>query len=217
MSEATWFRGTKQQIAANADTLDGMLDGKAAEWGVSAQTVALFRAKLAAVKAMLATDQAHRTKASNRTLAEEHKALVEIMRKMMARIKTADTLTGADRVTLKLGIPDTEPTDIPAPSAYVDATFKREINGMALKIATPDAADTRPYHGVKMRYAIFEQTAPPPADPEQLVIDDFITAKKKKYAFDSEHLGKFLYYRLRWESKTGKKGPWGDIKKTLIS
>jgi hypothetical protein len=88
---------------------------------------------------------------------------------------------------------------------------------MVLKITTPASGDTRPYHGVKMRYAILDQNAPSPTSNEQLTIDDFITAKKKKYTFDSDYRGKFLYYRLRWESKTGKKGPWGEIQKTLIS
>jgi hypothetical protein len=143
--------------------------------------------------------------------------MTETMRKIMARIKTCPTLTGADRVTLKLGIPDTEPTDIPEPSASVVATFTHEDNGMVLKITAPAGEDTRPYHGVKIRYAVLDQNAPPPTSNEQLTIDDFITAKKKKYTFDSDYRGKFLYYRLRWESKTGKKGPWGEIQKTLIS
>jgi hypothetical protein len=217
MSAATWDRGTKAEVTANADTLNGMLDAKSAEWGVAADQVTAFRAKLAPVKAALAIDETHRTKASNQTLAEDFKAMTDIMRKMMARIKTCPTLTGADRLTLKLGIPDTEPTEIPEPTADVTATFTRESDGMVLKIATPEVADTRPYHGVKIRYAVLDQAAPPPTSNEQLTIDDFITGKKKKYTFDSDYRGKFLYYRLRWESKTGKKGPWGEIKKTLIS
>jgi hypothetical protein len=91
------------------------------------------------------------------------------------------------------------------PTADVAATFTHEDNGMVLKISTPASGDTRPYPGIKIRCAVLDQNAPPPTSNEQLAIDDFITAKKKKYTFDSDFRGKFLYYRLRWESKTGKK------------
>jgi hypothetical protein len=80
------------------------------------------------------------------------------------------------------------------PTALVSATFKREKDGMTLKITTPEVADTRPYHGVKIRFVVLDQNAPPPTNPEQLTTDDFITAKKKIYTFDADQFGKFLYY-----------------------
>jgi hypothetical protein len=187
------------------------------DWGVPAAATQNLTAKAAALQTLLATPKEDRTQTINTRINDAVKALVDAMRDVKKRYFYVPPLDNGDLVSLGLKPKDTEPTDIPEPTALVSATFKREKDGMTLKITTPESADTRPYHGVKIRYAVLDQSAPPPTNPEQLTTDDFITAKKKIYTFDADQFGKYLYYRLRWESKTGKKGPWGEIQKTLIS
>jgi hypothetical protein len=185
-------------------------------WEIPAAVPQNLTAKTAALQTLLLTPPEDRTPTINARIKAAEKALDDAMRDVKKRYFYVPPLDDADLISLGLKPKDAEPTEIPAPEARVQATFQHEGNAMVLRITTPVSPDLRPYHGVKMRYAILDQAAPPPANPEQLTTDDFITAKKKKYTFDAEYSGKYLYYRLRWESKTGKKGPWGDIQKTII-
>jgi hypothetical protein len=215
---ADWMPKKRQNFVKMAQVWAAAI-GRNPQWGVPQAAADQLGMKVQALTALLAVQPPERTRIINARIKSAEKELAAVMRDIKKRYFYVPPLANADIVTLGLKPRDQQPTNIPAPTALVHATFKHEKNAMTLRVAPASdiSADPRPYHGVKMKFAVRDQAEPPPINPQQLTEDDFITAKKKIYPFDADFRGKYLYYRLRWESKTGKKGPWGEIQRTLIA
>jgi hypothetical protein len=68
-------------------------------------------------------------------------------------------------------------------------------------------------HGFELKWAILDAA---PKKWEQLAYSSFATHTPLRLSFDGEERGKMLYFALRWENTRGVKGPWTEIRNTII-
>lgn len=127
-------------------------------------------------------------------------------------------LTEQDRLTLHLPERDTEPTTIQAATHAPVISFEEVNNGIQIiRFQNPDTPDSN--------------AMPPNQDCEvdQYVGDADIADNDVPFAhmedtgnhllqvdFDPTDKGKTAYYRARYETDTGKTGPWSDVASELV-
>jgi hypothetical protein len=56
----------------------------------------------------------------------------------------------------------------------------------------------------------------PPTKLADLLHSSFSTHSPLELVFDEDQRGKRLYFAVRWENGTVKKGPWSDIYSVII-
>jgi hypothetical protein len=59
-------------------------------------------------------------------------------------------------------------------------------------------------------------TDTPPANVRDLIHSNFTTRSPLEMTFEEEQRGKRVYFAVRWESGTVKKGPTSDILSAII-
>jgi hypothetical protein len=71
-----------------------------------------------------------------------------------------------------------------------------------------------PYvHGIECLWLIADT---PPQKIGELIHSAFATRSPLVLSFDEDQRGKRLYFAVRWESGTVKKGPWSEIFNAVI-
>jgi hypothetical protein len=68
-------------------------------------------------------------------------------------------------------------------------------------------------HGVEIRWEIREE---PPAKEEDLANSEIATRSPFTLTFTGDKRGKKVFFCLRWENGTGKKGPWSAVANAII-
>jgi hypothetical protein len=68
-------------------------------------------------------------------------------------------------------------------------------------------------HGAEVCRAVLDE---PPTDWSQLVHSSFDTATPIRLPFEGHDRGRRLYFAARWENPRGEKGPWSEIRDTVI-
>jgi hypothetical protein len=69
-------------------------------------------------------------------------------------------------------------------------------------------------HGLECLWVIAET---PPKEIEELLHSSFATRSPLELVFNESERGKRVYFAVRWESGTVKKGPWSEIFSGIIS
>jgi hypothetical protein len=69
-------------------------------------------------------------------------------------------------------------------------------------------------HGLELCYLIADTQ---PAEIDELVHSAFATKSPLEITFKESDRGKKLFFAVRWETGTVKKGPWSEIKNLYIS
>ena len=128
-----------------------------------------------------------------------------------------EAVSNEDRMELGLNIPDTHPTPTPPPATYpvlfADISI---ILRVTLNIRDMDKLSRgKPagVHGCEIRWAILDA---PPAQTDALTHSAFSVKATHTFEFEEHQRGQRLYFRGRWESNRGEKGPWGEIGNTVI-
>ncbi|MDR1680444.1 MAG: hypothetical protein LBS12_01480 [Prevotellaceae bacterium] len=166
----------------------------------------------------IANASSTRTKA---TIKAKNIAKKELIRALRLNIKYYLTynpaVTDDDRENLGLPIHKTTPTPAPVPDTYPKATIKLPAPGV-LEIHFVDSATglkAKPagVHGAEIRWAILPT---PPTRWDDLTHSEFDTSSPFQLEFENDQRGKTVYYALRWENNSGKKGHWGEIESAII-
>ncbi|MDR1722448.1 MAG: hypothetical protein LBR84_00735 [Tannerella sp.] len=146
-------------------------------------------------------------------------AIAQVRHFVNRLIRYNDALTDADRIQMGLTVPDTSPTPTTPPDSYPQATIRLphqcEIELHYADSAAPTGSRAKPpgVHGAEIRQAILPA---PPTEDDQLVQSDFSTRSPHAFTYNLSQRGQTVYYRLRWETTRGMKGPWSPILSAII-
>jgi len=148
---------------------------------------------------------------------EERKKSEGIIRPFVKQYLRFPPVTDADRENM--GVPNyaSTRTPVPKPATVPEAEVKMP-HPTVIEIhfhdegskshAKPDGV-----RGAKIAYALFDT---PPATVEELPRSDFNTSSPFTLNFGQNERGRTLYFALRWENTTAKKGTWSLIQSTIV-
>lgn len=156
-----------------------------------------------------------KTKTIVQSKDEVKETLMNLMRSVFADIP-ASVLTIEDRNTLNLAERSTTRTPSPVPTTIpigqVDTSRRLEHK---ISFTNEDGSSAKPHgvHGCQIWYKI----GTPAVDPSELSFMFTDTASPHIHQFNGEHVGKNVYYWLRWENTRGETGPWSDVVMATIT
>jgi hypothetical protein len=135
-----------------------------------------------------------------------------------ANLRYNEAVTDEDRVNLGLNVPDPEPTPLPDPKTMptvyrIDSSVIMRISLYFKDTNSESRAKPDGIQGAEIVYAILDA---PPVTTEDLIHSDFSTRSPRTFVFDENQRGKTVWYRLRWENRRGRKGPWSELYSAVI-
>ena len=127
-------------------------------------------------------------------------------------------VTDEDRVAMSIHIKDTTRTPDSEPDTYpvaekIDTSTIRQITIPFKDSGAANRAKPHGIHGAELRWAMLDH---PPASVAELINSEFDTASPITLKFGEADRSRWVYFCFRWESKTGLKGPWGEIYSAII-
>jgi hypothetical protein len=149
----------------------------------------------------------------------EKKAELLHLEKVIERnnLHNNDAMTDNGRQELRIPIYDKTPSPHPAPDTLpdveIDTPFPRVVQIKFRAINAPRWGKPKYVHGLECLWVIADTA---PAKIEDLLHSSFATHSPLDLTFDEDQRGKRLYFAVRWESGTVKKGPWSDIYSAII-
>lgn len=156
-----------------------------------------------------------RTKTIIQTKDEIKLNLMEALKAVYGDIP-ASVWTIEDRNTLNMPERSTTRTPAPVPTTVpigqVDTSRRLEHK---ISFTNEDGSSAKPHgvHGCQIWYKI----GTPAVDPSELSFMFTDTASPHIHQFSGEHVGKNVYYWLRWENTRGETGPWSDVVMATIT
>lgn len=153
---------------------------------------------------------------------EAKRQLEAAIRPVSAFIQTFPKTTDADRATIGISVRDTGGTPTPAPSSrpvvLVDSgsrlTHRLRIADAGEAgdgtLAAPRVKRPKGAHGAEVYLALVNPHEPPPQSMEHYKFVRTVTSGATQLTFDAPQGGKQAAYLVRWVSKTGEPGPWGE-------
>jgi hypothetical protein len=160
---------------------------------------------------LAATNPTTRTTATVATKNTQKGVSMSLVRGYAAQIRANRAISEALKIGLGLHIPDTSPTNIPAPSTYPLLTIGSfNLGTLTLTAAdqlTPDKK-TKPPGAAGL--LLFSTVAEEPAsEPTDIDFNAFLTKPKFSNVFDPTDNNKYVTYFGRWTNGKGELGPWG--------
>ncbi|MDR1902670.1 MAG: hypothetical protein LBQ88_10355 [Treponema sp.] len=149
----------------------------------------------------------------------EKKALLIKKEEVFVRnnLQNNDKMTDNGRTALRIPIYDRKPTPHPAPETTPEIEIATPLPRiLRVKFRAVNAArwGKPPYvHGLECLWSIADT---PPAKIGDLLHSTFATRSPLELGFDEDQRGKRVYFAVRWESGTVKKGPWSDIFSAIV-
>jgi hypothetical protein len=149
---------------------------------------------------------------------EKSVAVIKSVRNFVnACLRYNEAVTDEDRVKMGLNVPDTTPTPtgVPTtiPSATIDTSILLRLTVHYRDSGSSSRAKPAGVHGCEIRWGILPE---PPTVTGDLRYSEFSTRTPYTLAFEENQRGKTVYFRLRWESARGQKGPWGEIVSAIV-
>jgi hypothetical protein len=95
----------------------------------------------------------------------------------------------------------------------MDTPFPRTVQIKFRGINAPRWGKPEYVHGLECLWVISDTVL---AKIEDLLHSSFSTHSPLELTFDEDQRGKRLYFAVRWENGTVKKGPWSDIYSAII-
>jgi hypothetical protein len=145
------------------------------------------------------------------------KAAKKAVRSFVNQYLRFDPVTDEDRTAMHIPNHDTHPTPIPIPGDIPEVEaqtplprvlrFRFRRRGMK-RWGKPDDV-----HGMELVWLISDT---PPKEVEELVHSAFATKSPLEMTFKESERGKRLYYAVRWETGTVKKGKFSEIYSAII-
>jgi hypothetical protein len=103
------------------------------------------------------------------------------------------------------------------PTSLVEATVDTSTPATVIihfrEKGKKSTAKPKGVHGAEIIHAILET---PPTEWTELTNSSFFTSSPAKLTFTGKQRAMKLFFALRWEDNTGRKGPWNDIDSTII-
>jgi hypothetical protein len=189
------------------------------EWQVPSPDIAIAAPLQAFAAAYAKCQDPNRGKADVLLKDETRATLVEEVRKYYnARLRFNDLVTVVDREKMGFTLPRPGPAPSPTPTSYpeaerIDLSILRQVTIHFRDHETLHKAKPPGVHGCEIRWSLLDA---PPVDVAELTRSDFDTNSPVTLAFTEGERGKRLYFCLRWEGNTGKKGPFGKIDSTVV-
>ncbi|MDR2150445.1 MAG: hypothetical protein LBO67_06450 [Spirochaetaceae bacterium] len=132
-------------------------------------------------------------------------------------LQNNDKMTDAGRTALRIPIYDTHPTPHPKPDTIPETELETP-HPRVLRIKFRDEHAARwgkpeNVHGLECLWVIAET---PPAKVKDLLHSEFATKSPLELTFEEDERGKRVYFAVRWENGTVKKGDWSEIYSAII-
>lgn len=123
-------------------------------------------------------------------------------------LEDRNTLNMPERSTSKTPAP--VPTTVPIGQVNTSRRLEHTIS-----FTNEDGSSAKPFgvHGCQIWYKI----GTPAVDPSELSFMFTDTSSPHIHQFSGEHVGKNVYYWLRWENTRGETGPWSDVVMATIT
>ncbi|MDR0644290.1 MAG: hypothetical protein LBG05_05165 [Treponema sp.] len=191
----------------------------AAEWGLPADKLTVLETLHGEVKTLHEKCQTASytqldMQAKNEKKEQLRKSEAEFVR---FHLQNNDKMSDNGRRELRIPIYDTIHTPHPAPDSVpeveVETPHPRTLrmkfrHGNSTRWGKPEFV-----HGFECLWSIGDA---PPTNIRDLLHSDFATRSPLELTFDENERGKRVYFAVRWESGTVKKGPWSDILNAVI-
>ena len=132
-------------------------------------------------------------------------------------LQNNDKMTDNGREELRIPIYDKTPTSHPAPDTVPEVEIETpHPRTLRIKFRHENAARWgKPafVHGLECLWVVTDGR---PEKIGELLHSAFATRSPLEMTFEENERGKRVYFAVRWESGTVKKGPWGDILNAII-
>ena len=122
-----------------------------------------------------------------------------------------------DRVAMSIPVRDGSHSPIPAPKTTPEFSLcprdQRLVRVDYRDYGSSSKARPYGYRCAKIRWAILSQ---PPLRHEELDNEVNVSKSFCDLSFNEEDRGKKVYVAMYWENNSGQRGPWSDIKWTIV-
>jgi hypothetical protein len=126
-------------------------------------------------------------------------------------------VTDEDRTAMKIPNHDTHPTPIPIPDDIPEVEaltpMPRVLRFRFRRANMKRWGKPKDVHGMELVWLISDT---PPKEVEELVHSAFATKSPLELTFKESERGKRLYFAVRWETGTVKKGKFSEIYSVII-
>jgi hypothetical protein len=204
---AIWSANFKAQVIANAAAW-GIPDGEVDELETAAGT---FAALLSLV------DSPARSKIAVSEKNAARFALVRIIRTMTSFRMKNPVITAAERVAAGLHVGDGTYSAVGVPDSspllYVETGGSRQLNVAYANRESRSKAKPYGVNGAVIAYSVADE---PPASPDGLTRFSLATRTPHVIEFAEQERGRRVYVAVCWQNVKGRKGPWSDIKSTVV-
>lgn len=159
--------------------------------------------------------------AATQTKNGSRRALVDLVRPLVARIQASPQVDDAERAALGITVPDRSPTPAPAPASrpIVRVDFSRRLHHLirfADERMPTRRARPRGVIGAEVWVKVSPPGEDPPADPAELTFLSLATRPPAVAEYTGAEAGRMAHYMLRWLSTRGEAGPWSETASATV-
>jgi hypothetical protein len=215
MGKSDWLSGKRaEQLKMAKDWSIPIKSRGKSSWGMDDELIAKFEDAVTSAENEYQRPANTRNTGTNILLKEAFDELVKVMREIKRRFLHNPPLTNKELSDMGLKLKTAPSTAIGIPSIRPQAKVSVKGDGILEFSVSPSSNildDKRSYHGWKIAYAVFEQSATPPTDAEDLRKIHFTRKKTERFVFPAKDSAKKMYYCLRYENSKGQAGEWTKI------
>ncbi len=166
----------------------------------------------------LARDPATRLKGNIVRKDRTKAAVIEVIRRYARQIKANPDIPNERKVDLGVR-PNKERTRPTAPvtSPHLNIRLvqpRRHVLGYTDHSSAGGAAKPAGVLGLQLFCHVGDA---PPAEPIEARFESFVTRQPYAVDFEAEQIGKTAFYYARWQTPTGKTGPWSPVLKMTVA
>jgi hypothetical protein len=201
------------------DDLAAAIAANKTRWGIPDDEATDLQTAHLTFKTLFATakDPATRTSVAIAQRNDAKTALTAKARQMIEfRIRRNPAVTTADLIAIHLkpyNPPSPLPTPMTIPEIEVETPHPRVLHIKFRENNARRSGKPAGVHGLECLWVIAET---PPIHIKDLLHSAFTTRNPLELSFDEDERGKRVYFTVRWESGTGKKGLWSEIFSAMI-
>lgn len=148
------------------------------------------------------------------------KAAKKVIRPFVNQYLRFPPVLDSDRTAMRIPNKDPHPSPVPVPEDIPEVeVFMPLPRVLQFKFRRANAkrwGKPPKVHGMECLWKIAEPGDPPPKEIEELIHSSFATKSPLEITFKESERGKKLYYAVRWETGTVKKGKWSEIFSAII-
>jgi hypothetical protein len=188
-------------------------------WKLSTDQITALEALHNEFKALHAVCQTASYTKLDMQAKNEKKALLIKREEVFVRnnLQNNDLMTDNGRKQLRIPIYDSKPTPVPKPESVPEVEVATPLpRTLRLRFRAENAKRWSKPAGVHGLECLWVIAGTPPVKIEELLHSAFATKNPLELVFDEDQRGKRVYFAVRWESGTVKKGPESEIYSAVI-